>query len=167
MRTEEIESVLVRLIPRKHKFLGVFAADEIPHVTTFPSCCVLNTDPSRLPGTHWVAVYYCSRRSVEFFDSYGMHPTAYKLPIHPTIWNKLPLQSIRSSLCGQYCSYYLYHRARGYSLHRIVRRFSPSQPLANDCKVYRWFTSHAPLSLPHRRRTKSQKCCAKCNFHRK
>jgi len=166
MRTEEIVSILERLIPRRHNFLGVFAADEIPRVTSFPSCCVLNTDPARLPGTHWVAAYYYSRRSVEFFDSYGMHPIAYKLLFHPTNWNRIPLQSIRSSLCGQYCIYYLYHRARGYSLNRIVHDFSPSQPLANDRKVYRWFRSHAPRPLP-RRCTNSQKCRAKCNSHRK
>ena len=43
-------------------------------------CFIANTDPARLPGTHWVAfVSYANRPSVvEFFDSYGYPISYYK-----------------------------------------------------------------------------------------
>ena len=35
--------------------------------------------PSTAPGGHWVAMFFNNPRSVEFFDSYGLHPIVYGL----------------------------------------------------------------------------------------
>ena len=51
-------------------YLGVFSSDELPHsFTRYPSAYVANTDPSFLPGQHWVAFYHLSPSHLEFFDS--------------------------------------------------------------------------------------------------
>ena len=42
----------------KKYFLGVFAADEIPHYINTTPCIILsNTDVSSKKGIHWVCIY--------------------------------------------------------------------------------------------------------------
>ena len=71
MNTLQLERALKHNTFTKKIFVGVFAADELPTLNTFPSGFVANTDPSTEPGTHWVAFYFPSREKGEFFDSYG------------------------------------------------------------------------------------------------
>ena len=40
---------------------------------------VMLLTPSTAPGGHWVAMFFNNPRSVEFFDSYGLHPIVYGL----------------------------------------------------------------------------------------
>ena len=69
MNTLQIKRALERNAFTKKIFGGVFAADELPKLNTFPCGFVANTDPSTEPGTHWVAFYFPSRDKGEFFDS--------------------------------------------------------------------------------------------------
>ena len=134
MNEKEIEVLLRRAIgPR---FLGVFAADELPnHISSSspqPNCFIANTDPSSLGGSHWVAFYVLPDRRYEFFDSYAIDPLIYfpnsplvldSYPPHAT--NPKPLQRIDSSVCGHYCIYFLYLRSVAHqSLDSIVRSFN-------------------------------------------
>lgn len=109
-------------------FLGVFPFDLFPLETfleTSPSramCCIVNSDPSNKPGTHWIAFFMDKANQIrnnipilEFFDSYGLPPSAYSFkPISPTVCtvisNKYTLQSYSSNVCGHYCLMYLYLR---------------------------------------------------------
>ena len=53
----------------------MFPCDQLPtSFIRYPSAYVSNTDPISHPGTHWVAFYHESPSSLEFFDSYGLHP---------------------------------------------------------------------------------------------
>ena len=134
MNTGELNCILERaLCDTGVHFLGVFAADRIPRrITTFPSCFVANTDPARMAGAHWVACFCSTPRRVDFFDSYGLPPSAYgslRLPLQPTLTNNTSFQSLRSSACGHYCIYYLCMRAHKrsaslvkQSLKRIAQR---------------------------------------------
>lgn len=123
MNGQDIDKILHILLRHPNlKFLGVFSSDEIPNPTTYPSCCVINLDPRYLPGSHWVAVYFSSPNLIEFFDSYGNAPSIYNLPLPKTphiLFNPYPLQKINSKVCGHYCIFYLYHRAKGSSLQKI------------------------------------------------
>ena len=96
-------------------------------------CCfrarsfVANTDPSTLPGYHWVAfVVFADRPSViYFFDSFGMPLSSYD-DLYQTCLNKgyfsdthivasvntRSLQGPTSSVCGHYCVLFLYLCAR-------------------------------------------------------
>ena len=125
MNGDVIEKVLRKgLACTRTHFLGVFALDQLPTPTQFPACFVANTDPIALPGTHWVAFYYDSPTSLEFFDSYGEPPELYDFPISPKITsltlNSYPIQSLRTSVCGQFCVYFLFQRARSMPMARIV-----------------------------------------------
>ena len=51
MNTLQIKRALERNPLTKKVFCGVFAADELPIINTFPCGFVANTDPSTEPGT--------------------------------------------------------------------------------------------------------------------
>ena len=125
MNGDQIEKILAQSLActRTH-FLGVFARDQLPTPSKYPACFVANTDPISLPGTHRVAFFYHSPTHLEFFDSYGEPPDFYNFPISKKITslttNSYPLQSLRTSVCGQFCVYYLFQRSRSMPMARIV-----------------------------------------------
>ena len=63
-------------------------------------------------------------------------------------FNERKLQSDWSDVCGQYCVFYLSHRARGYSMNKIVQLFNDNTML-NDAKVSRFVNTHFRLMLTH------------------
>ena len=160
MNTNQIEQVLTKVIPCNYvKFLGVFAQDKIPRIDSsfsFPLCFVSNTHPSTKPGEHWVAFYYESPASLEFFDSYALPPVIYGFSVKPLRMNHSPIQSLDSDVCGQYCIFYLYHRSRGKSLTQILNTFSSQDQAWNDNSVARFVSKHYPS------RCLSSTCNQKC-----
>ena len=76
----EIEC-LVSSIVDNIRWLGVFALHELPDLNREirPWCLILNTDAKDKPGTHWLALYAPSARSIELFDSFGFSPSMYSL----------------------------------------------------------------------------------------
>ena len=146
MNTIQIKTALLSDSTSRKKFCGVFPADHLPEtLETFPCGFVANTDPSSEPGRHWVALYFPSKETAEFFDSYGQPPDLYGkffedfLDKHSYEWefNSHKLQSTWSNVCGQYCIFYLSHRARGYSMKNIIQLFSDDTKI-NDRKVYQF-----------------------------
>ena len=112
-----IDSLLISALWGTHiKYLGVFAIDQIPiTLTHYPCAYVANTDPISKPGQHWTAFYHLSPTELEFFDSYGSPPHEYEFPVPPNLtsllYNSYPLQSPHSTVCGQYCIFYLIQRS--------------------------------------------------------
>ena len=89
----------------------------------------------------------------EYFDSYGTDvPLVFRnyLEKHTDKWkyNKRKLQSIWSDVCGDYCIFYLSHRARGYSMNKIVQLFDDNTML-NDAKVSHFVKTHFRVSANH------------------
>ena len=145
MNSEEINWILRRNVGSI--FIGVFAADRIPKLISFPCCYVVNTDPANLPGKHWVAYFHYSPTSHEFFDSYGQHPTSYLLPTHSNlVLNTKIFQSFSSNVCGQYYIFYLYRRFHSMSLSGIVTTLSKFRdPDQYVCS----FVCNLDFHLPH------------------
>lgn len=85
----------------------------------------------------------------EFFDSYGNNPGYYDISFtnylkkHAYEWdfNKRKLQSVWSDVCGQYCIFYLHHRAQGQSMSKIVKVFE-NDTMSNDNKVFNFVNRH-------------------------
>ena len=104
------------------RWLGVFPRDELPDLSREirPWCRILNTDPKDKPGTHWLALYVPSVRSIELFDSFGFSPSMYSLefldPVHSSYSRKSP----STFVCGHYFIVYIYLRFHNYSLYDIV-----------------------------------------------
>lgn len=93
--------------------------DEIPIV-------ISNIDPSRKPGSHWIAIYKTSNSAVEYFDSYGLPPlhTDVNAKLSSTFtnisFNTIQLQGSNTSVCGQYCLVFLLLRVRNYAMNEIT-----------------------------------------------
>lgn len=138
MDTQTLSSLLTRMVsPKKCSALGVFPRDlvSIGAFTTFPACCIANTDPSTEPGEHWVAFYAAAPNDYEFFDSYGLRPDKYCFDLSlqaPSYLNHLALQSDYSSTCAHFCLYYLNAKTLGVSMPDIIRSFSPINLTWND-----------------------------------
>lgn len=86
----------------------------IPKTWEKPAALVFNTDSSKKPGSHWVAVYVDKNSQAQYFDSYGIPPL---IPDHirslqkncKTIrHNDQQMQSSSSAVCGQFCIMFLY-----------------------------------------------------------
>ena len=131
MDSREIALVLSRDRFTRHHFRGVFASDELPRQTLpRPSALVVNTDPSTKPGRHWLAVYITRDGTAEYFDSYGRTPWLPSVQSFlakngkGAVYNHRRLQGIFSTVCGQYCTFFLMHRCRGWNMATILNLFS-------------------------------------------
>jgi len=117
--------------------------DKIPKFDGFPDSFILNLDPHDLPGSHWIAVFINHEKIGEFFDSYGNKPKDELLSNYLTKncqdWehNEKSLQSPYSSVCGQYCLYFLCHKVRGETMKDILRNFGDDSE-ENDILVSNW-----------------------------
>ena len=148
MNTSQIDGILKRIVKPPTRFLGVFAKDQLPEPTTithFPSCLIANTDKASGKGEHWVAFWFDSPYSCEFFDSYGLSPFDYGFSFSCTSFNSRTLQSLTSSVCGQFCIYYLYSRSRGLSLSHIINSFFSNLGW-NDYQVAHFVNKHFGIS---------------------
>ena len=79
---------------------------------------------------------------MEIFDSYGLNPDIILLLYYIVLpqaavvtYSGKQLQSINSNVCGQYCLYFFYYRARGYTMGHIVSVF-PNDFNNNDDYIY-------------------------------
>lgn len=121
----------------KNSFLGVFSIDMLPDIKSLPASGVINTDPSYLPGSHWIAFYIDHHNVCNFFDSYGNHPKQYRLDLYfkkctKLNYNNFKLQSVNSEVCGHYCIYFIIAMSRGYDLCSIIDVFSKKNFKFND-----------------------------------
>lgn len=154
MNMLQIEKVLKRDVCTKKYFIGVFPSDDLPkNSERFPFMMVVNTDPHNQPGTHWLAIYSKTPRSIEFFDSYGNSPDFFNQNIRSYVqkydfvtFNDTPLQSSSTAVCGQYCIYYLYYKARNHSLKSIISSFTPKYVL-NDMRVYNFVKKLSKINV--------------------
>ena len=155
MNTGQIAYALEQDPKTSKKFCGVFPSDKLPQtIDKYPCGIVANTDPSTKPGKHWISVYFSSPEKGSWFDSYGKSPKFYGavftdfLEKHCDEWdvNDRKLQSNWSDVCGQYCIFFLSHRARGYSMNKIVQLFGKDTVL-NDSKVLWFVKTHFRVAL--------------------
>lgn len=138
------------------RFRGVFPADRLPlRIHRYPACLVVNTDTSRGPGKHWVAFYFDSHKTGEFWDSFGHPPEHYHISFHTFLLrnsrrrkvNQNRLQNNYSDVCGHYCIYFLAHRCVGYSMNQILSRFTLNT-LRNDVIVRRYASRYRSHNCP-------------------
>ena len=74
LNTRQLEAILRTDAYTRRTFRGVFARNMLPKTITYPACLVVNTETSRGPGEHWIALYYDQGGLCEFFDPYGLSP---------------------------------------------------------------------------------------------
>jgi hypothetical protein len=120
MNTKEIDA----LLRRTPSYRGTFSRDTILDVT---GLMIVNTDPSHLPGMHWIAVFIDpNRHRGEYFDSFGRPPHEHFtnfMNAHCSNWiyNKRQFQSIMSKYCEYYCVVYCLIRSTGKDMISFVK----------------------------------------------
>lgn len=106
-----------------------------------PALYILNTDVNSGPGEHWCVAYY--RDGVlEFFDSFGFHPTFYQFDqllssrkFSDYTFNPHMLQHFSSKFCGHHCLFFAYHRCRGLAFEEVLNLYDLNNPTKNDRMV--------------------------------
>lgn len=130
---------LLDRMQRIQGFKGVYPCDHLPLHVKGTAGFIINTDPCYLDGTHWVAVYIKNGKG-EYFDSYGRKPQReieeFLKRTCPLGYTRLKkqLQSILSTVCGNYCLVYLAMKLKGYSTNDFLGMFSNNQ-FTNDFLV--------------------------------
>jgi hypothetical protein len=111
-------------------FKGIAMRDSeiLPRRQADPALYILNTGSVTSRGEHWCAVYF-ENEIQEFFDPFGMPPDFYGFDallktrtVAPSEkrFNVVPLQSMKSIVCGHHCVLYAYHKCRGFSLEKVL-----------------------------------------------
>jgi len=118
MYENTIDEILTTDKISNNYYLGSFAFDELPEITKFPSCLIINTEPRTQSGEHWLACYFDKKKIAFFFDSYGHKPSMYKLDSYlrknsfKIYYNKRKIQGILP-YCGFYSVLFLLFICRG------------------------------------------------------
>ena len=146
MNSEQIDKALRSDDTVKEVYVGTFPADLLPNPKEFPGAYIANTQPSRMSREHWVA-FYCDNNEVECFDSYGKNPTDYSDYIAKWVDDEYQviqievLQAHDSTVCGQYCMFFILVRAYGFSYQDVLSALT-SDSRVNDkfiCKFINKF----------------------------
>jgi hypothetical protein len=125
-RPELFDDEIADYFSNSPHFAGVIACDQIPDLPNkIPMGFVMNTDPSHMPGQHWVACYI-NGDSVEYFDPLADPPTEetvveikkkldqMRIPILMKFKvNKIVQQHGNSAHCGYHCIRFLDDRFNG------------------------------------------------------
>ena len=130
---KEIEKTKIQKIPLSSikinhflkccpNFIGCFPEDLLPQsIVSFPCFLIVNTDHSKMEGSHWIALGIFENR-IEIFDPLGFQILNWpRIPCHLlsflksfSLYRKIiiskRLQSDTSILCGFYCIYYVVYR---------------------------------------------------------
>lgn len=136
MNLETLKIKLDKLINKKFvRYWDVIPKNEIDF-KYFPCALIVNSS-SDLPGSHWLAFYANSCKKIYFFDSLGNLPSKYGFPdLSYKIENHKQLQNSESSICGIWVLLYIYFKTRGYSISKLLKRFT-SNHSRNDAYVTR------------------------------
>jgi hypothetical protein len=121
-------------------FKGVFPSDMLPYKASLPINIIVNTDPSHMPGEHWVSISINKNGIGEYFDSFGLPP--FKRDIIDFLekkcekwsYNQYSLQNIKSNTCGHYCVLNVIYRCQGLSNKRFLLNFN-NNTLNNDKRM--------------------------------
>ena len=156
--TRELHRDGIKLLGKDY-YLGTFAADQLPAKVppTQPWGLIVNNQPAKQPGQHWVAMCRTPEGQVHMFDTAGRHPKDIYRPwvrwmvdkMHsaPLRYNKLKVQTPMTPVCGFHCLHYLWlrrHESRKSPLYCQSRRFSDNRiaRVFNDSAVIKWALDH-------------------------
>lgn len=123
-------------------FVDVVSSDTLPPeaVSRRPCAYIANTAPAQNPGEHWVCFYFNKLPPHEYFDSYGGEPPKHFkhfLERNDFKRNTRLIQHPSTTVCGQYCLYFILMRSKGIPFESFVNNFSKTDLLNNDATVNR------------------------------
>ena len=131
MDTGQIASILVSDSRTRRVFRGVYPLDRINQCHG-QGVYVCNTDPSDMPGQHWITIAVREDGSGEYFDSFGLPPQKQEFAkflnkeTRQWTYNAECLQHPLSTVCGHYCVLYVLNYAKGRNLDHLLSKFDKS-----------------------------------------
>ena len=138
MNSGQIEKALKKNRATAPHFKGVFARDSLPK-NPEEGFYVVKFDKLGEPGSHWVCIQI-GKSSNSYFDSYGKRAPKFAA-VHFCRFlrnkkkierNSKQLQSEFSTMCGQWCMYFVWRKCTGWNMKNITSPFKSEIPLTND-----------------------------------
>ena len=136
-----MDTITIRKLLKTFKcFKGVYPCDQLPYSCELPLNIIVNTDPSNMPGQHWVCICIDKRGKGEYFDSFGLPPFKEEisnfLEYRCFMWsyNRIPIQNIASITCGNYCVLYIIYRCQSLNIKLFYSNFNENT-LNNDNRI--------------------------------
>lgn len=130
-------------------FAGVYPCDCVPDFVHRPCAMVINTDTTKEPGEHWVAVILKRNGKALYFDSFGFPPLIPQiqeyLARHASNgfkYNSVTLQHPNSKACGYYCAAFIVLWSRNWTLRMFSNYFSGrigKELMTNDANLMALF----------------------------
>lgn len=129
MNSQQIFSCLHRNKTTSSGFRGVFPKDlllkQAKIINGKNNSYVCNTAVKNHAGEHWIAIIISPEGNGEYFDSYGLPPNdtfSSFLNTNCMSWvrNNCALQSPFTTVCGQYCVYFIHKRFQGVSMSDVL-----------------------------------------------
>lgn len=153
MNTLQIERFMYNDEQIAKYYIGTFPIDSLPvKIWQKRAYFVINTASASLPGStgHWLSVCLEPHDINEIYDSFAL--PVYDRRIKMLLGKhyralKYRLQELDSSVCGQYACYFLYKKARNYSMEEIVDIFDKENSNLNDKKMELFFEQKAGFKL--------------------
>ena len=151
MNTSQIYHALETNNITAETFQGVYSSDTVPKFVNSPSGCVVNTDPQGKPGTHWVALYQEQQGVIETFDSFVKDLLSYSHYFKEfanssrIISQSHQLQSEITTVCGQYCLFFLLRRCSNETYSQIIHLYTDNKA-SNDIMVCQYVDHYFDLN---------------------
>ena len=145
MDTKQLESYMTKDPEIAKLYGGVVPKDMLPLRPPRPSLYIVNQDTSDKAGSHWIVVFIGDREQpAEYFDPLGKEPDKdFKKYLtcqsKSYMYNTQRCQNYMSNLCGHYCLFYCYFRARGHAMQSILKMFDKNDLMHNDQMVYSFY----------------------------
>ena len=141
-----MDTSMIRKLFKNYKcFKGVFPCDQLPYNLSLPLNIIVNTDPSYLPGEHWVCISINKNGFGQYFDSFGLYPIKEEIfkfleekCYNGWSYNQVTLQNINSNTCGNYCVLYIIYMCENLTNEDFISRFNENT-IENDEKMRRIF----------------------------
>ncbi len=136
-----IQQALERDAVIRQYLVSVCSADMLPEME-FPGSYVANTENYGRPGQHWVA-FFSYDDKLDVFDSFGEHPASYNKYIETwcdqvyNVRQNQELQSRDTTVCGQYCMFFIALRSYGFRYEDVMSAFTKDH-LYNDKLVQKF-----------------------------
>lgn len=134
---------LLEVLKKIPAHTGVFPSDRIPEIWSRPTAYIFNTRPHSHSGEHWTAMYVNRDGRGTFFDSYGQPPNLpdYIQKIRKNtslyVYNTKQLQSFNSTVCGEFCVFFIHCMCIGLDLDEFINLFT-NDTVKNDKLVHEY-----------------------------
>lgn len=143
--------IISKLLKNFKCFKGVYPLDMLPNIIQLPMNIIINTDPSFMPGEHWVSLSINKDGYGEYFDSFGLPPLKKEIFDYLEancdkgwVYNKVALQSLTSNTCGHYCVLNTIFHCQNRSTDDFISKFN-NHTVKNDERMNEIFGEFSRL----------------------